>query len=181
MVAFLELKTPTAVAVWLGENLTDFLNTVEQLSERISDAATQLLEREKLRLERAARVVSIGAIEMTRRLEVRLERLGADISRRSGEYFLRETHRLSVFSTALGERPVQFLAHQTERLAGFENFVALQRPENILALGFAIVRTAGPDGSAEGGRAVLDPAVLTDGQALEITLARGKITAKKVS
>jgi exonuclease VII large subunit len=72
-----------------------------------------------------------------------------------------------------------FLARAAERLAGFEQAVALRRPENILALGFAIVRTAGGADGSEG-RAVLDPAVLADGQSIEITLAKGTVHAKTV-
>jgi exodeoxyribonuclease VII large subunit len=177
MVAALELKTPTAVAVWIAEGLGDFAWRLDDLSGRVSSLSTAILERERGRLERLGRVVSIGAVEMTRRLDVRLERLSGEVARRSGERLLRERHRLSASAENVAERPVTFLSRAAERLAGFERAVALRRPENILALGFAIVRTAdGPDGT--GGHAVLDPAALTDGQPLNITLARGGVKAK---
>jgi exodeoxyribonuclease VII large subunit len=177
MVAFLELKTPTAVAVWLGERMAGVVRLVEGLETRVSAAAGGLLERERLRLERAGRVVSLGALEMTRRLEVRLERLSGELVRRSGERFLREGMRLAGFAESVRERPLMLLSRAAERLAGFERVVALRRPENILALGFAIVRATGEDGV---GRAVLDPATLAVGQALDITLAKGAVKAKKV-
>jgi exodeoxyribonuclease VII large subunit len=179
MVAAIELKTPTAVAVWLGEGLSDFAAVLDGLAGRVSSAAVEVLERERERLERAGRVVSLGAVEMTRRLEVRRERLSGEVARRSGERLLREGHRLAGFSAFFAERPGMFLARATERLAGFERAVALRRPENILALGFAIVRTAGGADGSEG-RAVLDPAALEPDQPLEITLVHGTVKAKTV-
>ncbi len=179
MVAALELKTPTAVAVWLGEGLSDFAALLDELSERVSEAASGLLQREGERLERAARVVSLGAVDMTRRLEVRLERLSGEVVRLSGERFLREQHRLTGFGAFFAERPGMLLSRAAERLASFEQAVALRRPENILALGFAIVRTAGAaDGKA--GHAVLDAEALSEGQVLDITLAKGAVKAKTV-
>ncbi len=172
MVAALELKTPTAVAVWLAEGLSDFSGLLNEFSSRVSESASEVLEREKARLERAGRVVSLGAVEMTRRLEVRLERLSGDVARLSGERLLREGHRLANFGTFFAERPGMILSRAAEKLAGFEQAVALRRPENILALGFAIVRAHG--------KAVLDPALLTDDQPLDITLARGTVKAKTV-
>jgi exodeoxyribonuclease VII large subunit len=176
MVAALELKTPTAVAVWLGEGLSDFAGLLDGLAERVSESASGVLERGRARLERAGRMVSLGAVDMTRRLEVRLERLAGETARLSGERLLREGHRLAGLGAFFAERPAMLLARAAERLAGFEQAVALRRPENILALGFAIVRTTG-DGNAAG-RAVLDPATLAPGQSLDITLARGTVKAK---
>jgi exonuclease VII large subunit len=138
------------------------------------------LDGERTRLDRAARVVSLGAVDMTRRLEVRLERLSGEVARRGGERLLRERHRLSAMEAFIAERPAMFLTRATERLAGFERAVALRRPENILALGFAIVRTP-PTTDGTGGRAVLDPLALTDGQPLDITLAHGKVKAKVIN
>jgi exodeoxyribonuclease VII large subunit len=177
MVAAVELKTPTAVAVWLGEGLSDFAGLLDSLSERVSEAASAVLEHERERLERAGRVVSQGAVDMTRRLEVRLERLAGEVARLSGERLLREKHRLSNLADYVSERPAMFLARAAERLAGFEQAVALRCPENILALGFAIVRTDGGPNSSPG-HAVLDPTALAPNQLLDITLARGTVNAK---
>jgi exodeoxyribonuclease VII large subunit len=170
MVAALELKTPTAVAVWLGEGLDRVAGLLDELAERVSASSSEVLAAERTRLERAARVVSLGAVDMTRRLEVRLERLSGEVARLSGERLLRERHRLGNLATYATERPAMLLTRAAERLAGFEQAVALRRPENILALGFAIVRSQG--------KAVLDPALLAPDQPLDITLAKGTLKAK---
>ncbi|MDR2912107.1 MAG: exodeoxyribonuclease VII large subunit [Alistipes sp.] len=172
MVAALELKTPTAVAVWLGEGLESFSRLLDELAGRLADSSAAVLERSATLLERFGRVVSLGAVEMTRRLEMRLERLSGDVSRLSGERLLRERHRLTSFEALFAERPAMLLARSAERLAGYEQIVAARRPENILALGFAIVRSEG--------KAVLDPEALANGQPLEITLAKGNLKAKTV-
>jgi exonuclease VII large subunit len=117
-------------------------------------------------------VVSLGAVDMTRRLEVRLERLSGEVARRSSEKLLGEQHRLARFEAFITERPTMILSRAAERLVAMERAVALRRPENILALGFAIVRAEG--------RAVLDPESLANDQHIDITLAHGKIGAKTV-
>ncbi len=172
MVAALELKTPTAVAVWLGEGLGEVWGVLSGLQEDISTTAGAILERERVRLERLGRVASLGAGEMTRRLELRLERLGGEVVRLSGERFLRERHRLAGVSAVVSERPRLLLSRAGERLSGFEKVVAARRPENILALGFAVVRADG--------KAVFDPSTLADGQPLDITLAKGVAKARAV-
>jgi exodeoxyribonuclease VII large subunit len=177
MVAFREFKTPTAVAVWLGERLGDFDALLDGFSERVFSEAAAILESAAARLERAGRVVSLGATEMTRRMEVRLERLSGDVARLSGERLLREKLRLEGSEAAVRERPFVILSRSAERLDGFERVVALRRPENILALGFAIVRTISSDGAV--GAAVTDASVLPDGQPLEITVAKGTFKVKK--
>ncbi len=170
MVAAVELKTPTAVAGWLGERLAALDRLLDELDEKIRAGAQYLLEGERIRLERIARVVSIGAVEMTRRLETRLERLSAELARRSGEYFIRQNNRVANCGAFLAERPKIFLARQAERLEAMEKTVALRRPENILALGFAIVRADG--------RAIRDAAQLAEGQQVDIALARGSAKAE---
>lgn len=172
MVAAVELKTPTAVAGWLGERISSFDRLLEDLNEKVVQTATSLLERERVRLERAARMLSVGAVEMTRRLEVRLERLAAALERGSGEYFIREGHRLSNYGLFLRERPSVYLSRQAERLAAMERTVSMRRPENILALGFAIVRSCG--------KSVRDASQLSDGQQVEIALAKGEVKAKVI-
>jgi exodeoxyribonuclease VII large subunit len=170
MVAAVEFKTPTAVAGWLGERLGSLDRHFAELLEKIHREATRTLDVERLRLEHAARMVSIGATEMTRRLEVRLERLGAEVLRLAGEYFLRQKGRLDTFEMFVRERPAVYLTRQSERLVAMEQAVALRSPEKILELGFAIVRVDG--------RSVRDVSLLAPDQPIDITLARGTTKAK---
>ncbi len=172
MVAALELKTPTAVAVWLAEGIADFAALLDEFSDGVAELASGFLAGERERLERAGRVVSLGATEMTRRLEVRLVRLAGEVARLAGERLMREGHRLAGLRAFFDERPAMILTRAAERLAAMEQAVDLRRPENILALGFAIVRADG--------KAVLDAAELAEGQAIDITLARGTVKAKTV-
>jgi exodeoxyribonuclease VII large subunit len=170
MVAAVELKTPTAVAGWLGERLGSLDWRFGELLEKVHREATHTLDAERLRLERAARMVSVGATEMTRRLEVRLERLGAEVSRLAGEYFLRQRGRLDTFEMFVRERPAVYLTRQSERLVAMEQAVAMRSPDKILELGFAIVRS--------GGVAVRDASSLIDGQQVDISLAKSSVKAK---
>lgn len=169
MVAALELKTPTAAAVWLGESLSAFDAALDGLAAAVAEGSRTVLSAEKIRLERLARVLSVGATEMTRRLDIRLERLRGEVERLSGRFLLGENHRLTALQARLMERAGRLLASAGERLLVFESSVGARRPENILRLGFAIVRLDG--------RAVRDATELAQGQAIDITLAHGNATA----
>jgi exodeoxyribonuclease VII large subunit len=172
MVAAVSLKTPTAVAGWLGEQLGGLDRLLGELLEKIHAGATHTLDSERLRLERAVRMVSLGATEMTRRLEVRLERLGGEVVRQAGEYLVRQWGRLDNFEVFVRERPSVYLSRQVERLAAMEQAIALRSPDKILELGIAIVRVDG--------RSVRDASLLAPGQQVDISLARGTTKAKIV-
>ncbi len=172
MVAAMELKTPTAVAVWLAEGLSEVWDFLEGLYFRVSTFSENFLGAEKLRLERIGRVVSLGAVEMTRRMELRLGRLGGEVARLSSERLLRENNLLTGFGAFFAERPTMMLALLAERLASYGEIVEARRPENILSLGFAVVRADG--------RAVRDAAELSEGQVMDITLAKGSVKAKTI-
>jgi exodeoxyribonuclease VII large subunit len=172
MVAAIALKTPTAVAGWLGERLSSLDNLLDELLDKIHREATHTLHTQRLRLEHASRGLSLGAVEMTRHLEVRLERLGGEVVRLASGYLVRQRGRLDNFEVFVRERPAVYLARQTERLTAMEQTVAMRAPEKILELGFAIVRS--------GGKAVRDASLLSPDQPIDITLAHGTTKAKIV-
>ncbi len=109
---------------------------------------------------------------MTRRMELRLGRLGGEGARLSSERLLRENNLLTGFGAFFAERPTMMLALLAERLASYGEIVEARRPENILSLGFAVVRADG--------RAVRDAAELSEGQVMDITLAKGSVKAKTI-
>ena len=78
---------------------------------------------------------------------------------------LRATHRLALV------HPASRIDTASARLAGLEAWVDGLSPARVMARGYAVVRRAG------GGPVVRDSAEVVDGDAVEIDLARGRLTA----
>ena len=145
MVAHTALKTPTAVAGWLVERMTQAEGWLDYAALQLHDAT------------KAAMHAS----------EVRLERLTGDLRQLSGNLLTRQRLRAEHLSALLPEAVRNFLARQTTRLDNAAELIAGRSPERILRLGFAVVRT--------GGKAVVSARDVRKGDALEIEVADGTI------
>lgn len=120
MVAHTALKTPTAVAGWLVERMTQAEGWLDYAALQLHDAT------------KAAMHAS----------EVRLERLTGDLRQMSGNLLTRQRLRAEHLSALLPEAVRNFLARQATRLDNAAELIAGRSPERILRLGFAVVRTA---------------------------------------
>lgn len=145
MVAHTALKTPTAVAGWLVERMTQTEGWLDYAALQLHDAT------------KAAMHAS----------EVRLERLTGDLRQMSGDLLTRQRLRAEHLSALLPEAVRNFLARQATRLDNAAELIAGRSPERILRLGFAVVRT--------GGKAVVSARGIRKGDALEIEVADGTI------
>lgn len=145
MVAHTALKTPTAVAGWLVERMTQTEGWLDYAALQLHDAT------------KAAMHAS----------EVRLERLTGDLRQMSGDLLTRQRLRAEHLSALLPEAVRNFLARQATRLDNAAELIAGRSPERILRLGFAVVRT--------GGKAVVSARGVCKGDALEIEVADGTI------
>lgn len=147
MVAHTALKTPTAVAGWLIERITEADGGLDY-------AALQL------------RDLTLTAMHAS---EMRLERLRSDLRQQSGALLTRQASRLEHLTALLPEVVRNLLSRQATRLDNAAELVAGRSPERILRLGFAVVRS--------GGRAVTSTGSLHPGDQVEIELSNGKKTA----
>ena len=147
MVAHTALKTPTAVAGWLVERMAGADGRLDVAALQLHDATTALLHAS----------------------EVRLERLRGELRQTSGTLLTRQTVRLEHLAATLPEAARGFLARQLLRLDNAAELVAGRSPEQILRLGFAVVRS--------GGRAVVSAGGVGPGDALRIEVADGTIEA----
>mgnify|MGYP005805377051 CR=1 FL=1 len=170
MVAARMLKTPTAVATFLVEEMAQFDAWLDGRRAEIETVVSAWLQHQRERLERAAQGTAEAAVGMTRRMELRLERLQGELVRRKEELLIRSSTRLSMAVERLRERTAHLFERQRERIAAAEKIVAVRRPEQILRLGFAIVRM--------GGRAVHEASALHSGDEVTLTLGRGERRAK---
>ncbi len=146
MVANTHLKTPTAVAAWLTERMAE-------LDGRLDYAALQLRE-------------------LTGRLlhanEVRMERYSGALKQYTSSLIVRHKFRLEQMGEQLPDAVRRFLDQKRRRLDTALELIEGRRPEQILRLGFAIVRTRG---------GILSATQAEVGQQIEIEVADGRIGA----
>ena len=147
MVAFRTLKTPTAVAGWLAE----------ELERRWSD------------FQLAARKLRDAVRGRTHAAELRLERRASELKRMAGGRLAQERLLSEQLPGRLRDAVRERLAHEGMYLASAEEVVAAHAPERLLKLGFALLRC--------GGRGVVSAGGVRPGDELGIELADGTITA----
>lgn len=147
MVAHTALKTPTAVAGWLVERMTEVDGWLDYAALQLHDTTTAAMHAS----------------------EVRLERLSGEVRRLSSELLTRQSLRLEHFTGLLPDAARDFLTRQTTRLENAAELIAGRSPERILRLGFAVVRS--------GGKAVTSAAAVAAGEQIEIEVSDGKINA----
>ena len=147
MVAHTPLKTPTAVAAWLTERMAQQMAWLEDASFALSQLAQGATSRELLRLER----------------------LTGEVQRLGGTYCERARGRVALLQEQLTTQLTLFLNKQKMFLKMAESVVEARSPQQILRLGFAIVRCDG--------RAITEAEGLK-GREVEIELHKGKIKAE---
>ncbi len=170
MVAAQRLKTPTAVAAWINEQLTEFDGELEALGEAVERCARELLTSERQRLERNAAMIATQSIGATRRLELTLERYRSELRRLSLALVADERNRVVSREENLHRATDYFVRSERERLSAVSQAVAAHDPQRIMALGFAVVSLDG--------RALSDARQVEIGEQVSIRLAKGKLKAK---
>ena len=170
MVAARRLKTPTAVAAWIGEQMAEFDGTLDALAQAIERHATEILSTERQRLERNAAMIATQAAAATRRIELTLERYRSELRRVSEQLLSDQRNRVARADENLRRATEYFVRSERERLGALEQAVAARDPQNIMALGFAVVSL--------GGHALNDASQTAIGQQVSIRLAKGELKAK---
>jgi exodeoxyribonuclease VII large subunit len=170
MVAARRLKTPTAVAAWVVEELAEFDGTLEALGQAVERCARELLTSERQRLERNAAMIATQSLGATRRLELTLERYRSELRRASEKLLADERNRTTRAEENLRRATDYFVRSERDRLGAMAQAVAARDPQRIMALGFAVVSL--------GGRAVSDASQVATGAEVAIRLAKGELKAK---
>lgn len=148
MVAHTSLKTPTAVAAWIVAGMASQEAAIDAAADRLRSyvieslhARHMQLQRSSAELQRAAMRTTLGA---SAQLDAQAERLAAS----ARQLITTEDRRLTAAAEIVGSRSV----------------------ENILRLGFSIVRT--------GGKAVTASDRIAVGTRLDIELYDGELQAE---
>ena len=148
MVAHTALKTPTAVAGWLVERMETLEGWLDAAALQLHDGVLRLARTEQLRLEEFAGSIRHLSLGM-------LRQRGVEIAGRE-----------EVFRSAVAA----FFREQRQRIGSLGELVASRSPQQILRMGFAVVRAEG--------RAVASVRQVTKGQSLTVEVADGEFSAE---
>ena len=148
MVAHKALKTPTAVAGWLVERMSNIEGWLDGAALQLHDGVLRLTRAQQLRLEEFTGDLRHLPAGLLRRRALELE------------------SRSEAFRLAVGE----FLRQQRQRLDTSEKLAESRSPRHILRMGFAVVRSRG--------EAIRSVGQVTAGERLEVEIADGRFTVE---
>ena len=148
MVAHKALKTPTAVAGWLVERMSNVEGWLDGAALQLHDGVLRLTRAQQLRLEEFTGDLRHLPAGLLRRRALELE------------------SRSEAFRLAVGE----FLRQQRQRLDTSEKLAESRSPRHILRMGFAVVRSHG--------EAIRSVGQVTAGERLEVEIADGRFTVE---
>lgn len=148
MVAHTSLKTPTAVAASFIERMASEEAWIEAAAERLRSRAADMLHDERLSLERRSAELHRATIATTIGAAARLDNM---------------TERLRDYTLRL-------IRARHRQLQAAEEIARSRSVDNILRLGFSVVRI--------GGKAVTSVRSATEGTRLDIELSDGRLQAE---
>lgn len=148
MVAHSSCKTPTAVATLLMELADQELNYIAALAIEIKAIAERNIANEGLRIVRYS----------------------GDISRLASEFLQTEEHRVGMLKHELYTEAKSRVSNELQRLERAEAIVESHSVENILQLGFALLRS--------GASSIRRAGDVSIGQRIDIELYDGSISAE---
>lgn len=148
MVAHTHCKTPTAVATLFAEMADAELSILEEYATSIANEVERMLQNEVMRVYT----------------------ISTDIERIVTTHINDEQNRLSIMQSALRSRMELILSTESHRLKEFERTLQTYSIDNILQLGFAIVRS--------GDKGVTKVANSRIGENIEVELSDGVLSAE---
>lgn len=151
MVANTPLKTPTAVAGWLTDRMARHEAWLDESLNRLHDMA----------------------LATTANQHLRIERLASELTQSHNRIYERQLSKLALWSEQLGLLTDRIIAAERLRLQSAAEVVEARKPQNILRMGFAIVRL--------GDKVLHSADGISVGDSLAIELADGKVIAEAKS
>lgn len=191
LVAAVTLKTPTAVAVFLKEEIGAFDAQLDEYFEELSSESLALLDARRQRILNAAFALRLVSGEMIHGMQVHLGELRAGLAHATEGVVRRGEHRLHLLRTSFGQALSHALMTERTRIARFaprladESHSYLKKcardlkwmadmteghaPERVLRRGFALVRS--------GNGVVTGVASLRSGDGIEVVMHDGRMEA----
>ena len=168
-VACISVKTPTAVAAYLIDNLSRTLARIDGAAEAISVATRRTLERERLRLARLEHYFLSAFSVKKAHLLSRLQSYEQRIHSAARHQLLVQRNMLDAHQRTISHRAATHIARERSRLDLLEQRINSANPMNILKRGYSLVM--------HNGTIVTDPKQVKSHDDLTIMLHKGVVEA----
>lgn len=170
IIAHTSVKTPTAAATLLVDNLAQTLSIVTDASKTISRNVRHRMETEQRRLQQASTSFTSLASLVTIRQSNRLKSLSDKMGFASKRCTTDSQHRLTQLSTRLAMKAPMSLQALRHRIEMLERRTESLDPTLLLKRGYSITTTTD-------GKIVRDPKTLSNGETIRTQVEHGTITS----
>ena len=167
MISCVRVKTPTAAATWLIDNLLETLDRIEDASRSITDYVRSRMERERLRLGRIQSFLPVAFSLKKTREEARLANLATRLHTSVNQQINIEQNRIANIEQRLPliiKNRIERASYLLEMLSQRTNAVD---PIHVLRRGYSI--------ALHDGMAIKDPKSLKKGDEVTVVMASGAI------
>lgn len=176
MVAHTRVKTPTAAAALLIDNLKAVADRIDTAARRIHDNTRLLMQRETQRLDRITHLIptylSLVTTRQTSRLDTLSSRL-ATAATAATAAVERQSVRLQMAEGRIRPAVDRCMTAERHRMEMMSQRLAALDPQLLLSRGYSITTL--------NGKAVTDSCQLSPGDVVETRLAKGRVEAKTVA
>ncbi len=169
MVAFQRVKTPTAAATFLIDNLMEISQRLDSWQDAISQRAGQRLLLEHTRLEKITPRIPVLVHLARTHQDTRIERLTTTIAHRMREQLTTERYRIERLATSIPPLVNKRITAERLQLDHLALRAKSLDPALLLKRGYSITLV--------NGRIVRDPACLRVGDVVETHVEKGVFTA----
>jgi exodeoxyribonuclease VII large subunit len=167
MISNTRVKTPTAAAALLINNLVSTSQRITEARDSVLDAVQRRMEKEQMRLERlSADIPRLFSVVKTQQ-ESRLDRLANNLFASVGRYTLNASHHLEILSQNIEPIVERKILNEQHRLEMLNQRMDAVNPERLLQRGYSITLYQG--------KSVRDPKSLKSGDEIETKMAKGKL------
>lgn len=167
MVAHTKVKTPTAAAALLTDNLKAVADRISGAQDRIVNAVRRRMETERMRLDRVADSIPVLFSLVNTGRQSLLDGLAVRLRSAAGQLIDRCSHNIDMLSSALPTSVSRRIMIERHRLDILQNRTEALDPERLLRRGYSI--------TLHNGRALLDGGTLNEGDIIETRLACGTV------
>lgn len=167
MVSCVRVKTPTAAAAFLIDNLANTLERIEDASMRIADAVRSRMETEKMRISRIQSFLPMAFSLKKTKEENHLQQMYVRMQNVISKQLTIENQRIATLYERLPSLARNRIDKETYRLEMLEQRTNAVDPIHILRRGYSI--------ALHDGMAVRHPESLKSGDIVTIVMANGAV------
>ena len=170
MVAFRQVKTPTAAAAFLIDHLAEVLQLIEREQTAIAACVSRRMQMEQLRLGRLAEKIPVLFSLMKTRQTARLDQIYDHMTSLVSKRLATAGYQLSTLAAQLAPLVERRLLREYHHLDLLMQRAEALDPQRLLSRGYSI--------TMRNGRAVRSAAELNPGDRLETRLAYGIVESE---